>query len=192
VTCCPECKNDHCLTFKEIPDSVLSFKWEGAQEKEYLPPMYEWNCPNCSHWWFAPQDKEADRGELRFVYAVAKLKDGGTQFDVMSKVEIDKIRARSKAGNFGPWKTDYDEMAKKTVIRRLFKYLPVSVEMQRAVGLDEHAALDVSQDNELAIGYEPAAQIGHDTSEATATEDGREVAEEVDEETGEVIPAHIR
>jgi hypothetical protein len=105
VTCCPECKNDHCLTFKEIPDSVLSFKWEGAQEKEYLPPMYEWNCPNCSHWWFAPQDKEADRGELRFVYAVAKLKDGGTQFDVMSKVEIDKITRRWTCRRTTSWRS---------------------------------------------------------------------------------------
>lgn len=86
-----------------------------------------------------------DRGPLRFVYAVAKLKDGGVQFEVMSKQEIDKIKAKSKTSSFGPWVDHYEEMAKKTVIRRLFKYLPVSVEMTRAVVLDELADGNISQ-----------------------------------------------
>ena len=81
----------------------------------------------------------ADRGKLTFVYAVARLRDGGVQFEVMSRAEIEKVRAQSKAGNNGPWVTHFEEMAKKTVIRRLFKYLPVSVEIARAVGLDEAA-----------------------------------------------------
>jgi len=80
-----------------------------------------------------------DRGELIYVYAVARLKDGGLQWDVMSKTEVEEIRKISKAANNGPWVTHFGEMAKKTVIRRLFKYLPVSVEMQTAVGLDEQA-----------------------------------------------------
>lgn len=81
-------------------------------------------------------DWDADgSGALKFVYAVAKLKDGGVQFEVMSKSAVEAIRGRSKAGNSGPWKTDYEEMARKTVIRRLFKYLPVSVEMAQALEL---------------------------------------------------------
>lgn len=98
-----------------------------------------------------PAWDEVDRGELTFVYAVAKLKDGGVQFDVMSRAEIEKIRARSKAGANGPWVSDFEEMAKKTVLRRLFKYLPVSIEMQRAVGLDEQAAAGIDQGNGLVI-----------------------------------------
>lgn len=74
---------------------------------------------------------------LRFVYAVAKLKDGGVQFEVLSRQGVEAIRARSKAGNSGPWATDYEAMALKSVTRRLFKWLPVSIEMQAAVGLDE-------------------------------------------------------
>jgi recombination protein RecT len=84
-------------------------------------------------------------GEVTHVYAVAKLRDGGRQFDVMTKAEVDAIRKRSLSGGNGPWVTDYEEMAKKTVIRRLFKMLPVSVEMQRAVSLDEQAEHDSGQ-----------------------------------------------
>ncbi len=78
-----------------------------------------------------------DRGEIIAVYAVARLKDGGHQFDVMSRKEVEMIRLQSKSRNNGPWMTHYDEMAKKTVLRKLFKWLPCSVEMQKAVSLDE-------------------------------------------------------
>lgn len=78
-----------------------------------------------------------DKGALVAVYAVALLKDGGHQFDVMSKREVNAIRAQSKSKDSGPWVTHYEEMAKKTVLRRLFKWLPCSVEMQKAVSLDE-------------------------------------------------------
>jgi len=78
-----------------------------------------------------------ERGELVAVYAVAILRDGGHQFDVMSKAEIDAVRETSKSKDAGPWVTHYEEMAKKTVLRRLFKWLPCSVEMQKAVSLDE-------------------------------------------------------
>jgi phage RecT family recombinase len=60
-----------------------------------------------------------ERGQLTYVYAVAKLKDGGVQFEVMSRNEIDKVRAQSKAKDSGPWVTHFEEMAKKTAIRRL-------------------------------------------------------------------------
>lgn len=96
-----------------------------------------------------PDREHADR--LTFVYAVAKLKDGGTQFAVMSRAQINAIRGRSKAAESGPWVTDYEAMALKTVIRRLFKYLPVSVELQRAVQLDERADAGLSQDNAFVI-----------------------------------------
>lgn len=91
-------------------------------------------------------------GPLTFVYAVAKLKDGGVQFEVMSRAEIESIRAKSKAGQSGPWVDHFEEMAKKTAIRRLFKYLPVSVEMARAVTMDEQADAGVAQDHNVIDG----------------------------------------
>lgn len=93
----------------------------------------------------------ADASKLRFVYAVAKLKDGGVQFDVMSRAEVEGIRARSKSADNGPWVTDFAAMAVKTVVRRLFKFLPVSIEMQTAVGLDEMAEQGFSQQNSAVI-----------------------------------------
>jgi len=73
------------------------------------------------------------------VYAVAKLKDGGTQSEVMTKAQIDAIRSRSRASGEGPWVSDYDEMARKTVVRRLCKYLPLSVEVADALDEDARA-----------------------------------------------------
>jgi recombination protein RecT len=71
---------------------------------------------------------DGDAGALRYVYAVAKLKDGSVQVEVMSKHQVDAVRGRSRSGNSGPWVDDYDEMAKKTVFRRLAKWLPLSSE----------------------------------------------------------------
>lgn len=55
----------------------------------------------------------ADRGKVTHVYAVAKLKGGGVQFEVMSRAEIEAVRKTSKAGTSGPWSSHWDEMAKK-------------------------------------------------------------------------------
>lgn len=98
-----------------------------------------------------PAADRPNNATLTFVYAVANLKDGGHQFEVMSKAEVDKVRAKSKSGGTGPWKDHYEEMAKKTAIRRLFKYLPVSVEMQRAVMSDEYQESGQSQGNADAL-----------------------------------------
>ncbi|MBG5917691.1 recombinase RecT, partial [Providencia stuartii] len=66
---------------------------------------------------------------------------------IMTYNQIEKVRASSKAGQNGPWVSHWEEMAKKTVIRRLFKYLPVSIEMQKAVILDEKAEANIDQEN---------------------------------------------
>ncbi|HFI9552332.1 TPA: recombination protein RecT [Escherichia coli] len=86
---------------------------------------------------------ENEDAPVTHVYAVARLKDGGTQFEVMTRKQIELVRSLSKAGNNGPWVTHWEEMAKKTAIRRLFKYLPVSIEIQRAVSMDEKEPLTI-------------------------------------------------
>lgn len=91
----------------------------------------------------------AEPGPLVAVYAVAHLRGGGIQIEVMPKAEIDAHRARSRAGQSGPWVTDYDAMALKTVVRKIFKYLPKAGEIHeaisRAVQLDERADRGESQ-----------------------------------------------
>jgi recombination protein RecT len=94
---------------------------------------------------------DVDPGPITYVYAVARFKDGGHQMDVMSRAQIDAIRSQSKAGRSGPWVSHYDEMAKKTVLRRLCKMLPASTELARAVALDERADVGLSQDDGIEI-----------------------------------------
>jgi len=78
-----------------------------------------------------------DRGEMQAVYAEAVMKSGEKQSAVMTKAEIEAIRNRSRAGKSGPWVTDFAEMAKKTVVRRLSKMLPLSSEIMRHVEADD-------------------------------------------------------
>lgn len=88
-----------------------------------------------------------DRGEVVGFYAVCQFKDGTKKFEVMSKAEVDAVRARSRAGRNGPWVTDYNEMAKKTVFKRLSKWLPVTPDLQSAVAHDdEEYKRDEAQD----------------------------------------------
>jgi recombination protein RecT len=102
---------------------------------------------------------DGDRGKMKLVYAVARLKDGATQFEVMGKNAVDDIRKRSKSAESGPWVTDYDQMACKTVLKRLIKYLPISIEAAKAMAIDNKAegfeqnetiVFDIDQDDRTA------------------------------------------
>lgn len=86
-----------------------------------------------------------DRGEIVAFYAYAKLRDGGHCFEVMSREQVEEIRAESQgwqqatkynkqAGH--PWQKHFAEMGRKTAIRRLSKYLPLSVEFAKAIEAD--------------------------------------------------------
>ena len=71
---------------------------------------------------------DGERGEAIGAYAVAKLKDGSIVREWMSKAEIEKVRAVSRSKNNGPWAQWWDEMARKTVWRRLSKWLPMDAD----------------------------------------------------------------
>ena len=88
-------------------------------------------------------DRRKPRGEVYAAYAICKFKDGTAKAEVMSADEIEAIRKRSRAGNSGPWITDWNEMAKKTVFRRLSKWLPLSPEFRDAVEADEEPAAPI-------------------------------------------------
>jgi len=95
-------------------------------------------------------------GALIAVYAVAHLRGGGLQMEVMPRSEVDAHRARSRAKDSGPWVTDYDAMALKTVLRKIAKYLPKSSDiLARALDLDDKADRGEDQDFELP----PNAQV---------------------------------
>lgn len=86
-------------------------------------------------------DVFGERGEVRGAYACAVLKDGSTMIEVMSKADIEKVRAASRAKDSGPWVSWWGEMARKTVLRRLSKRLPSSSDreddLQRTIQRDD-------------------------------------------------------
>ena len=88
--------------------------------------------------WFLRRDVDRPEkaGSVFAAYAVAKFKDGSAKAEVMSLDEVNAIRSRSRAGQSGPWVTDWNEMAKKTAFRRLSKWLPLSPEYRDALDAD--------------------------------------------------------
>lgn len=77
-----------------------------------------------------------DRGEIVGAYVVVKTADGDYLTTPMGKDEIDGIMNRSqsvKSGKSSPWKTDYGEMAKKTVVKRAYKYWPKNDRLSEAI-----------------------------------------------------------
>lgn len=81
---------------------------------------------------------DGNPGPMIGAYVVVRFKGEGVEplIKFMPKDEIDSHRKRSKASGYGPWVTDYDEMAKKTVFRSVFKWLPISIEQIQATTTD--------------------------------------------------------
>ena len=77
--------------------------------------------------------------DIQAAYMVAILDSGIKKFEVMTRAEIDKVRASSRSKDSGPWKDWYPEQAKKTVVRRGAKLLPLSPEFSEAVELENRA-----------------------------------------------------
>jgi recombination protein RecT len=115
-----------------------------------------------------------ERGPVKGFYAVAKLKDGGYSFEFMSTLQVQEImRATQSKGAYGPWKEHFIEMGRKTAIRRLAKYLPLSIEFQSAVALDNQAEAGKDQkldtiDGEFMLVQDedaPRGEVDQDTGE---------------------------
>lgn len=110
-----------------------------------------------------------EAGPATEVYAVATLLNGGSAFVVMSLPQVEAIRKRSRASGNGPWVTDWEAMAKKTAIKQLIRFLPLSVEMQRvnqAAALDETVRSTPAQITAPIEEAEPTWIDADDTDEA--------------------------
>ncbi len=94
-----------------------------------------------------------DRGPVIGVYAVAKLKSGASFVEIMNRQQIEQVRAVSRAKDDGPWSTWWGEMARKTVLRRLAKRLPMSTDIEAEFERDETMTADVAA---AAIAATPA------------------------------------
>ena len=95
-----------------------------------------------------------ERGKAIAVYAIARTKDGAVYREVMSVADVEKVRAASRAANSGPWTQWWDEMARKTVIRRIAKRLPSSADVDAVLEADNEASGFVQRE---PIDITPAA-----------------------------------
>ena len=112
-----------------------------------------------------------DRGNFIGCYCVAVLKDDARAFEYMTKDEIEAHGKKfSKTYGNGPWKTDFEAMAHKTVVKKMLKWLPVSVEFLEMAAKDEKS-------------FKIADEKTGETEEVIVLDDGMVV----NGETGEVI-----
>lgn len=122
---------------------------------------------------------KSDRGEAVAYYAMFKTKDGGYGFEVMSVDDVQRHAQRySKSYGSGssPWRSNFDEMAKKTVLKRALKYAPLKSDFVRGVAQDETIKAELS-DEMYAVPDETVFETEGEEIDSTA----------VDTETGEVI-----
>lgn len=105
---------------------------------------------------------EDDESKITHFYAAYKLKDGGTGFLVMTRAQIDKHRdsftkSKNKQGLvFGPWADHYVSMALKTVILKLIKFMPISIEQQES----QTAMEALNKDNTVMTVKDPDENLG--------------------------------
>lgn len=108
---------------------------------------------------------KSDRGEATFVYAMFKTKDGGYGYEVMS---IEDVRAHaqkySKSFGNGPWQTNFEEMAKKTVLKKVLKYAPLKSDFVRGIAQDETIKTEISEDM-YSVPSVPVEAVDTETGE---------------------------
>ena len=88
------------------------------------------------------------RGEVIAYYAIYHTKDGGYGFEVMSKEDIQKHAegySKSYKSTYSPWTNNFDEMAKKTVIKKCLKYAPLKTEFIRQLAADNTIKTELAE-----------------------------------------------
>lgn len=123
-----------------------------------------------------------DRGAVILYYAVFRTKAGGSGFAVMSVEDIknhSKKYSKAAGSSYSPWSTNFDAMAKKTVIKQALKYAPIKTEFVRVVSTDETIKTNIAED----MADEPDETVITVDSEENKTDD---IPANVDPETGEI------
>lgn len=94
-------------------------------------------------------------GKLIGFYAIAGTVSGDFQVEFMNVKQVDAIRARSKAKDDGPWVTDYEQMGRKTVLRRLCNYLDLQVEVAAQIAETDDSEFNTEPKIEMNLGELP-------------------------------------
>lgn len=135
---------------------------------------------------------DGPRGKAKAVYAVAKTKDGGIYREVMSLEEVTQVRNVSRAKNGGPWVQWWGEMARKTVLRRLAKRLPMSTDLQQVFQRDDdHYDLSRAAEGQAKLrrlhadfdDIEPPEALTEPDKPHVANEDPEIIEAEVEDKT---------
>lgn len=112
-----------------------------------------------------------DRGQAIAYYAMFKTKDGGYGFEVMSADDVTEHAKRySKSYGNGPWQTNFDEMAKKTVLKKVLKYAPLKSDFVRGIAQDETVKTKIDADMYAVPDetvYDADYTVDPETGEAT-------------------------
>lgn len=126
----------------------------------------------------SPPPLDKPRGKAIGAYATAVLKDGSKLLEVMSLEEINKVRNVSRSKDKGPWVDWWEEMARKTVMRRLSKRLPMSTDLEEQI-FERDATMNAKADDapELKVIDNHPAEPVRPMSRLDALEDA--VTEEV-------------
>ena len=119
------------------------------------------------------------RGKIIGAYATAVLKDGSQLLEVMNQEEIEKVRNVSRSKDKGPWVDWYSEMARKTVMRRLSKRLPMSTDLEDAFDRDETVpdAAPATIEHAAPLSRLDAIEASIDANDGTLSEDNPSAAE---------------
>ena len=138
---------------------------------------------------------DGPRGKPKAVYAVAKTKDGGIYREVMSVEQIEQVRNVSRAKGNGPWVQWWDEMARKTVLRRLSKRLPMSTDLLQVFERDnDHYDLSAAAQGEAKLRRLHAGFDDPDETPTPAEESARDAVidaqvEPIDPPADDGLPA---
>jgi len=164
-------------------EKVLSIASQVIYEGDYWNYEYTTDGDVFTH---RPALSSKDRGEkVVGAWARAKLANGVSQFDVMSTEDIEEIRNRSKSGQSPAWRNSWNEMAKKTVVKRLAKLIPQAADLHRYSAQEDAvdigvAVVDSSGDEQMIVPANSVIDIPPESDEKAPVES-------VNEETGEVI-----
>lgn len=128
-----------------------------------------------------------DSGDVIGYYAIYQTKDGGQDVFYMSKADAQKYgKTYSKSYNSGPWKTNFDSMAKKSALIQVLKYAPKAIESQALVQATNFDNANFEKTSKAESG-ERVYQVDYEIEPEVVEEEEKEAPANVDKETGEII-----
>lgn len=129
---------------------------------------------------------KSNKGEPIFFYAMFKTKDGGYGFEVMS---VEDIRSHAKKysqsfnSSYSPWTKNFEEMAKKTVLKKVLKYAPLKSDFVRGISVDETVKTEINEEMYTV----PAMEVEYEVDEDGVIQDEEQKDGMTDQEKEAIV-----